>query len=141
MKGKAATGKAIEPALPARHKPCQASRKTAEKANSSLCQLTQGRKCSGANQLSPRRAKLAMALRSKNTHYHLHEIRTRHWQTLAQQSGVPDAFDHMVALVLLVPDALERVAAELPQSFPQRVFKPIRAGMLAQAEQFISELA
>jgi len=94
----------------------------------------------GANQLSPRRAKLAMALRSKNTHYHLHEIRTRHWQLLAQQSGVPDAFDHMVALVLLVPDALDQVAAQLPAGFPQRVFKPIRTGMLAQAQQFISEL-
>ncbi|MBC7598101.1 MAG: type II toxin-antitoxin system HipA family toxin, partial [Polaromonas sp.] len=44
-------------------------------------------------------------------------------------------------LVLQVPATLERVAAELPQSFPQRVFKPIRAGMLAQAEQFISELS
>lgn len=98
----------------------------------------------GPNQLHPRRAKLAMAIRSKlgskNTHYHLHEIRTRHWQLLAQQSGVPDAFDHMVALVLQVPEALERVAEQLPPSFPQRVFKPIRAGMLAQAEQFISEL-
>lgn len=94
----------------------------------------------GPNQVHPRRAKLAMALRSKNTHYHLHEIRTRHWQLLAQQSGVPDAFDHMVALVLQVPDALERIAAQLPPGFPQRVFKPIRAGMLAQAEQFISEL-
>ena len=94
----------------------------------------------GPNQVHPRRAKLAMALRSKNTHYHLHEIRTRHWQTLAQQSGVPDAFDHMVALVLQVPDALDRVAAQLPAGFPQRVFKPIRAGMLAQAEKFIAEL-
>ncbi|HYW55441.1 MAG TPA: type II toxin-antitoxin system HipA family toxin [Polaromonas sp.] len=94
----------------------------------------------GANELSPRRAKLAMALRSKNTHYHLHEIHTRHWQTLAQQSGVPEAFDHMVALVLQVPDALERVAAELPPGYPARVFKPIRAGMLAQAEKFIAEL-
>ena len=94
----------------------------------------------GPNQINPRRAKLAMALRSKNTHYHLHEIHTRHWQTLAQQSGVPDAFDHMVALVLQVPDALERVAAALPEGFPQRVFKPIRAGMLAQAEKFMAEL-
>ncbi|MDP3825634.1 MAG: HipA domain-containing protein, partial [Polaromonas sp.] len=94
----------------------------------------------GPNQINPRRAKLAMALRSKNTHYHLHEIHTRHWQTLAQQSGVPDAFDHMVALVLQVPDALERVAAGLPDGFPQRVFKPIRAGMLAQAEKFMAEL-
>ena len=95
----------------------------------------------GANQLSPRRAKLAMALRGKNTHYHLHEIHPRHWQTLAQQSGVPDAFDHMVALVLQVPDALERVAAELPNGCPKRVFKPIQAGMLAQAQKFINELA
>lgn len=94
----------------------------------------------GANQLSPRKAKLSMALRGKNTHYHLHEINTRHWATLAQQSGVPGAFDAMVALVLQVPDALERVAAELPDDFPQRVFKPIQAGMLAHAEKFISDL-
>ena len=94
----------------------------------------------GPNQVHPRRAKLAMALRSKSAHYHLHEIHTRHWQTLALQSGVPGAFEQMVGLVLLVPDALQRVAAELPDSFPQRVFKPIRAGMLAQAEKFMDEL-
>lgn len=94
----------------------------------------------GPSQVHPRRAKLAMALRSKNTHYHLHEINTRHWQALAQQSGVPGAFDQMVALVLQVPDALERVAALLPAGFPQRVFKPIRTGMLAQAEKFIDEM-
>ena len=94
----------------------------------------------GPNQVHPRRAKLAMALRSKNTHYHLHEIHTRHWQTLALQSGVPGAFEQMVGLVLLVPDALQRVADELPEGFPQRVFKPIRAGMLAQAEKFMDEL-
>ena len=94
----------------------------------------------GPNQVHPRRAKLAMALRSKNAHYHLHEITTRHWQALAQQSGVPGAFDQMVGLVLQVPDALQRIAAELPDGFPQRVFKPIRAGMLAQAEKFMNEL-
>ena len=95
----------------------------------------------GPNQVHPRRAKLAMALRSKNTHYHLHEITTRHWQTLAQQSGVPGAFDQMVGLVLQVPEALQRIATELPDRFPQRVFKPIRAGMLAQAEKFMNELS
>ena len=97
----------------------------------------------GPNQVHPRRARLAMALRSKNAQYqnlHLHEISTRHWQTLAQQSGVPGAFEKMVGLVLQVPDALERAAALLPQGFPQRVFKPIRAGMLAQAEKFMADL-
>ena len=94
----------------------------------------------GPNQVSPRRARLSMALRRKNTHYPLHEIHTRHWEALARQSGVPEAFDQMVALVLQVPDALERVAAQLPQGFAPRVFKPIRTGMLAQAEKFIAEL-
>ncbi|MES2360921.1 MAG: type II toxin-antitoxin system HipA family toxin [Pseudomonadota bacterium] len=94
----------------------------------------------GPNQISPRRAKLAMALRSKNAHYNLQEIHTRHWQTLAQQSGVPNTFDSMVALVLQVPDALERVATQLPAGFPVRVFAAIRRGMLAQAQRFTAEL-
>ena len=94
----------------------------------------------GANKVHPRRAKLAMALRDKNPHYHLQEITTRHWQTLAQQSGVPGAFDQMLALVQRLPEALERAAALLPPGFPRRVFKPIRAGMLAQAEKFMADL-
>jgi serine/threonine-protein kinase HipA len=98
----------------------------------------------GANQVSPRRARLAMTLKSKNTHYplpvNLHEINTRHWQDLARQSGVPGAFEQMVALVLQVPDALDRVEAQLPADFPQRVFRTIRRGMLAQAEEFIDAL-
>lgn len=94
----------------------------------------------GPNQVSPRRAKLAMALRNKNTHYHLHEIRTRHWEALARQSGVPGAFAQMVALVLQVPYALERMAEQLPPDFPEPVFAAIRRGMLAQAEQFVAEL-
>jgi serine/threonine-protein kinase HipA len=95
----------------------------------------------GPNQISRRRAKLSMALRGKNVHYHLHEIHTRHWQALAAQSGVPGAFDQMVALVLQVPDALERVADELPPHFPWSVFTAIRRGMLAQAEKFVAELS
>ncbi|MDB5893713.1 MAG: toxin HipA, partial [Rhodoferax sp.] len=92
------------------------------------------------NQVHPRRAKLAMALKGKNAHYHLHEIRTRHWLQLAKQSGVPGAFDRMVALVLLVPQALDEVAAALPDGFPPSVYEPIRRGMLAQAALFVDEL-
>lgn len=90
----------------------------------------------GDSQLSPGRAKLAMALRSKNVHYHLHEVHTRHWRALAQQSGVPDAFDAMVALVGALPAALERVEAQLPKDFPERVWAPVRRGMLAHAQKF-----
>ena len=95
----------------------------------------------GPNQISPRRARLAMALRGKNTHYHLHEIQPRHWQALATQSGVPNAFDAMVGLVLQVPYALEQAEALLPPGFPARVFRSLRAGMLAQAENFVAEMS
>ena len=94
----------------------------------------------GANQVSPRRAKLAMALKGKNTHYHLYEIHARHFQALALQSGVPGAFDDMVGLALQVPYALERVAEQLPEGFPKKVFNPIRRGMLAQAQLFMDQL-
>lgn len=94
----------------------------------------------GPNQVSPRRARLSMALHGKNTHYHLHEIRTRHFEALALQSGVPGAFGRMVGLVLQVPQALDEAQATLPAGFPQRVFNAIRRGMLAQAERFVEEL-
>ena len=94
----------------------------------------------GANLVSPRRARLAMAIRGKNTHYHLHEIQTRHWQALALQSGVPGAFDAMVAMVLLLPSVLEHMATQLPEKFPIKVFKPIRTGMLAQAQKFLDNM-
>jgi serine/threonine-protein kinase HipA len=94
----------------------------------------------GANQISFRRAKLAMALRSKNAHYALNEIRVRHWQALAAQTGVPDAFDRMVAMVLMAPEAMDRVGAELPAGFPKQIFSAIRRGVVAQAERFVAEL-
>jgi serine/threonine-protein kinase HipA len=93
-----------------------------------------------ANLVSPRRAKLAMAIRGKNAHYHLHEIQTRHWQALALQSGVPGAFDAMVAMALLVPSVLDEMARQLPDKFPTKVFKPIRAGMLVQAQKFLDDM-
>jgi serine/threonine-protein kinase HipA len=94
----------------------------------------------GPNQLSPRRAKLAMALRGKNVHYQLNEIHSRHWQTLALQSGVADAFDQMVALVLQVPVALEEAQAQLPAGFPRVLFDSIKRGMMAHATKFMEEL-
>jgi serine/threonine-protein kinase HipA len=94
----------------------------------------------GRGQIAPQRVKLAMALKGKNTHYQLQDIQVRHWQALARLTGAPDAFEHMVGLVLQVPYALERVAEQLPQGYPQRVFKTIRAGMVAQAQRFMDSL-
>lgn len=90
----------------------------------------------GAGQLSLQRAKLAMALRSKNVHYHLHEIHARHWQRLAEQSGVPGAFEQMHDMVDRLQAALDQVEGELPADFPERVWHPLRRGTLAHAAKF-----
>ncbi|MBC7434730.1 MAG: HipA domain-containing protein, partial [Bdellovibrionales bacterium] len=92
------------------------------------------------DQLAYRRAKLAMAIRNKNTHYSLYEIRTRHWLGLAEKCGVPDGFDQMVGMVLQVPAALDRVGAMLPPGFPEKVFRTIRDGMVMQAGRFVDGL-
>jgi serine/threonine-protein kinase HipA len=92
----------------------------------------------GPNHVAAQRAKLAMALRSKNVHYHLNEIQTRHWKGLALKSGVP--FGLMTYLVDRVPAALDQVEAQLPSSFPKKIWRPIRAGVLAQALRFSAGL-
>jgi serine/threonine-protein kinase HipA len=94
----------------------------------------------GPNHIQPQRAKLAMALRSKNTHHRLTDIQARHWQALALQSGVPDAFAVMVRLVEHVAAALELVEKELPMGFPEHVWVSISAGMLRHRRRFLDGL-
>jgi serine/threonine-protein kinase HipA len=92
----------------------------------------------GASQVRPQKAKLAMALRSKNAHYGPTDIQVRHWRILAQQSGVPGAFAVMRQLVEHVPDALAIVENELPDAFPERVWTRIRDGMLQHRQRFLT---
>jgi serine/threonine-protein kinase HipA len=95
----------------------------------------------GPHQQPLQRAKMAMALRSRNAHYRIADIRVRHWRALALHSGAPAAFEHMVALVEALPAALAKVEASLPPGFPARVWDSIRTGALAQARRFQQELA
>ncbi len=88
----------------------------------------------GPNQISFRRAKLAMALRSRNAHDHLHEVHARHWLALAREAGI--RFESLVELVARVPAALDTVESELPAGFPAAVWKAIRVGTQAQALRF-----
>lgn len=91
----------------------------------------------GPNQVPYRKARLAMALRSTNTHYHLFQLQRRHWQALADRSGVPGAFGLMVRLAESVPLALDQVQAALPAGFPAQVWGTVRNGTLAHAEAFL----
>ena len=93
----------------------------------------------GANHLPYQRAKLAMALRGKSAHYRLGEIHARHWQELAQSSGLPQVWDQLIATATCVDATLQRVQARLPAGFPSTVWEKTAAGIRTHAAQFLRE--
>ncbi|WP_242481044.1 type II toxin-antitoxin system HipA family toxin [Rubrivivax gelatinosus] len=95
----------------------------------------------GPNQIRWQEARLAMALRSKNVHYELGRIQTRHWHALARRSGVADTWEAMQALVAGVEPAIAAVEAELPAGFPQRTADAIFAGLRRQLVAWDAGLA
>lgn len=87
----------------------------------------------GPNHVAWQEARLAMAVRSKNVHYELAGIQTRHWQGLAQRSGADGTWEAMQALVARVEPAIATVQARLSADFPQRTAQAIFEGMRRQA--------
>jgi len=86
-----------------------------------------------ANQVPWRAAKLAMAVRSKNVHYNLHNIQTHHWRGSADKSGVETVWHDMLNLMQRLEPALAAVQARLPADFPQRTADSVFEGVRAQA--------
>lgn len=95
----------------------------------------------GPNEWPVQKVRLAMALRGKNPHRELHRIAIRHWRALALQTGAPDAFASLVALVEGADAALAAVGRELPGGFPERVWERIAAGVRAQRTRFLDAVA
>ncbi len=95
----------------------------------------------GTNQFNRKRAGLAMALRSKNTHYAFDTIHTRHWHQLAMKNGGPAVWDAMQALVEQVGPALAAVERRLPKGFHARSWEAISKGMKGEADRFRAGLA
>ena len=55
-------------------------------------------------------------------------------------NDLADTILRYAAMVLLLPSVLEHMATQLPEKFPIKVFKPIRTGMLAQAQKFLDNM-
>lgn len=92
---------------------------------------------SGAHEVRWREAKLAMAVRSKNPHWHLSRIETRHWHGLATRcDGSGRVWAAMQALVERVPIVIGQVANTLPPGFPGAMGQAIFDGMRRQAERW-----
>jgi serine/threonine-protein kinase HipA len=73
-----------------------------------------------------------MAVRSRNVHYHLARIQTRHWQALAQRSGAEGAWEAMQVLASSVEPAIAAVQMRLPANFPERTAAAIFDGLRRQ---------
>lgn len=89
-----------------------------------------------ANQLPYQKAKMAMAVRSKNAHYKLSEIHRRHWQDLAERSGIEGTWDAMRNMVQRMEGALSQVEGDLPSGFPARVAEAVIEGVRGQLAVF-----
>ncbi len=95
----------------------------------------------GANQFRWRKVGPAMALRSKNVHWHFYDTRPRHWHALAMKYGGPVVWEAMVRLVQSVEPALEQIERTLPEDFPPRTWETISQGMRSQAARFLGGVA
>lgn len=94
----------------------------------------------GANMLSPFKAKMAMAVRSQNPHWKMHEILRRHWLGAGEEYGVVTAEGRGAAfvvdgLVARTPEVVRGVRALLPEAFPQALADSILDGLQAAADK------
>ena len=86
----------------------------------------------GANKVRRREMKMAMGVHSRNKHYRIVDIQTRHWLGLAKRAGVVGVWEAMCSLVEKVEPAIAAVETQLPSDFPTRTAQAIFEGMRAQ---------
>lgn len=94
----------------------------------------------GADRLAWQNARLAMAFRDKNVHYHLAGIRARQLLATAErQCRIPlrRAQALLQHIVERTPRVISEVGAQLPSDFPASVSDSIFAGMERSAARFV----
>lgn len=94
----------------------------------------------GPGKLSPFEAKMAMAVRSKNSHRRMRDIQRRHWVAVGKRYGVvtPDGRGARFViddLVTRTPSVVRDMRAKLPEGFPETVADSILDGLLAAADR------
>ena len=89
----------------------------------------------GAN--TAHKVKLAMAVRSKNAHWKIQEIRRQHWTAVAQRHGLSDELSTIVDEVIgQTASVVAAAGAALPKGFPGYVAESILSGLQAGVERF-----
>lgn len=88
----------------------------------------------GRNQIQPRDARLAMAVRGSTNYYEVYRIQRRHWSSMAQQVNLgtrvaEEIIEELSEQTLqVVQDAYSRI----PEGYPRDVAESILQGMLRQ---------
>jgi len=81
------------------------------------------------------KARLAMSVRSRNAHWKLKDIQSRHWDGVAKQAGVGDAAELIAEVISQTPQAVEQAASVVPPGFPTKVADAIFEGVRIQAKR------
>ena len=94
----------------------------------------------GPARISPHRARMAMAVRSKNAHWRMCDIVRRHWVALGARHGVATEDGRQVDLLIddvvaRTPAVIGAVCARLPEGFPEAVADGILEGLQAAANR------
>jgi serine/threonine-protein kinase HipA len=95
----------------------------------------------GPNLLDERKARLALAVRSKNAHWKLNEIKARHWNAVARQAGLGDATVLLAETAEQTTQVIENVGRQIPRGFPSRVQDRIFAGLQESARRLEASLS
>ena len=94
----------------------------------------------GPARISPHRARMAMAVRSKNAHWRMRDIHRRHWVALGTRHGITTEDGRGVEalideLIERTPAVIAEVQGQLPAWFPQRVAAGIFGGLAGAARR------
>lgn len=89
------------------------------------------------NQISPHKAKLAMAVRGSTNYYLIEKIQRHHWLAQAQQVGLGAALaEQLIAEVVQATESvIDAVGNLLPEGFPMDVAEAVFKGMRRQTAE------
>jgi serine/threonine-protein kinase HipA len=88
----------------------------------------------GPNQWAEQDIKMAMALLGKNKHYLAHKIMRRHFNSTAKTVGYGESAEPLIRdFITRTPAVIDKVRAQLPAGFSEKVADRIFGGVLAAA--------
>lgn len=94
----------------------------------------------GPGKISPFKAKMAMAVRSKNAHWKMRDILRRHWLALGTRHGIVSDSGRQAQFILedliaRTPGVVNAVRAKLPVDFPEPMADNILDGLQEAANK------